>query len=847
MKGVIDFFIKGIIKSKYIYMLPLAIILFIVSFQAINGMQSESTQKELQETFESRKETVNFLIGKTLNKKRNIGLPEEQQNALDSLLLQEEYLKKIVDKLSDNDLNISFENLAYLKEYEEYVNYNFINYNNVSILQVEQKKVEILKDKELPFTEQKTPSTTALFAKQVFFLLFSPITAFLFLLIFSYKYVADKQNRIFDFLKIHSLSNTTIYYGYLFPFLLIILGYIAVASILSLLPALLTGNIDTIHFPIEVINGAETILVPVWKWLLYLPIAWGIFVSLLAVLALCLFKMRFPLGAVFAAVGLSLTVAYIVQAQLGFFMWNPIHLIVSFESNLLPAHGFIAFLLGMFVLLLILLAVSYPIFKSRRLALRIKASSSTKKQYQPKGKLKLLQFEHIKKKRKGHLLFSLILLIGIMGGNFIIVNQQYDKLPVTYLKVIEDLQNILIEQQLHWKVLSDEFDTEREIRLQESDEEETELEEENPYVEMIDSYVYEYNVLEELKKDIHSPDFSDTYRETMNRLNTYTSYKELDRSFWTVTVMASEEQRHILEEKGITPWPIGDQWISHFQDPSVATDFDRYKLLKASQERNTKYDNSGLFTFYKLFDWNVMWLALGGFILLLWTSLSEEQRPTPSIHFLKTKPILLRSIYLNKWIYNMMIAYGLLLISAGSIFLISSLIGGTGESQYPILVYANSGNDNSFTLTLQTSEGGEGGNSTDGMFYSNQDNVNFSFESLLVLILKSGILVMGQVFFLNGLFTLVGRWLKNHYATIIITLLVSFLGYFVANQYIATPFMYVNPFVYFDTWNIVDGWKSIVASSTQVNFINGCISLFATGLLLFIVGWVSGRKRRMSS
>ena len=85
-----------------------------------------------------------------------------------------------------------------------------------------------------------------------------------------------------------------------------------------------------------------------------------------------------------------------------------------------------------------------------------------------KSKLKLLQFEHLKKKRKGHVLFSLILLFGITGGTYIFVNQQYQNLPETYLKVIEDLQNIQIEQQMHWKVLEEEFDMETEIMRAES-------------------------------------------------------------------------------------------------------------------------------------------------------------------------------------------------------------------------------------------------------------------------------------------------------------------------------------------------------------------------------------------
>ncbi len=845
MKEVINFVVKGIVKSKYILLFPLAMILLIVSLLVINSTQSGTTQKELQDTNDNRKETVDFLISRALNKQRHVGLTEEQQQSLDSLLSQEEYLKEISSKLDQGNLDISLENIAYIKEYKAYEGANSITYNNKSLLDIEQQKAERLAEHNLSFTEQKTPFKTALFTKQLFQLLFSPMTAFLFLLIFSYKYLSDEENRTFDFFKVNTLSNTAIYYGYLTPFLLIVPLYIFLASILSLLPILVTGNLNTVHYPIEIPVGSETMMVPVWKWLLFLPIGWGIFVSLLLVLAICLFKQRISLGALLAMIALPLLIGYIISTQFGFYMLNPIHLIVSYETHLLPTRRFMIYLLWMFILLIICVGASYPVFNSQVSAFKAISFHSTKKQYHPKSKWKLLQFEHVKKKRKGHVLFTLILLFGIIGGTYIFVNQQYQNLPETSLKVIEDLQNIYVEQQPHLKVLEDEFDMETEIRLsasqEESDEEMTEfIPEENPFTVMIENMEHGYNVLEGLKKEVGSPHFSEKFRKTMNTLQ---SYEDIDRSQWGVTIIASKEQQRILDEKDIRPWPIGHKWISHYDDPSTSFDNENNKLVKAHQERNTKYGNSGLFSVYKYLDWNMMLLVLGVFVLLLWTSISDEQRPTPSMNFLTTKPISLRSIYINKWAYNGMIAYGLLLISGGIVFLLSLLIGGFGESHYPILVYDTGSNNNDFTLTLLPSSEVYATERKNNFFYSGVENAYFYFESLLALLLKSGVLIMAQIFFLNSLFSLIGRWLKNHYATMIITLMIAFAGYFLANQYTSVNGMYLNPFVYFDTWNVVDGWKSIVADSSKVNFINGCIILLASGFLLFFMGLLSGRKR----
>lgn len=70
MKEVISFVMKGILKSKYILLVPFIIILFIVSLMTINSNESGTTQQELQDTFNDRKETINFIIGSLLNKKR---------------------------------------------------------------------------------------------------------------------------------------------------------------------------------------------------------------------------------------------------------------------------------------------------------------------------------------------------------------------------------------------------------------------------------------------------------------------------------------------------------------------------------------------------------------------------------------------------------------------------------------------------------------------------------------------------------------------------------------------------------------------------------------------------------
>lgn len=275
------------------------------------------------------------------------------------------YLKEISTKLDRGDLNISNENLAYIKAYREYESYDFISYINPEVLDVEQQKAATIAKQDLSYTEQETPFNTALFSKQLFQLLFSPFTAFLFFLIFIYKIISDEQNRTFEFFKVNSLSNTAIYYGYLIPFLMLVIVYTILAAFFTLLPPLLTGNLETIYYPIDMLIGAETVMVPVWKWLLFLPIGWAIFVALMLTIAICLFKQRLSFNVLLAIIAVPVLCGYIYSVLFGFHMFNPIHLIASYEMYLLPTNRFVTYLTGMLLLLILGILASFPVFKSK--------------------------------------------------------------------------------------------------------------------------------------------------------------------------------------------------------------------------------------------------------------------------------------------------------------------------------------------------------------------------------------------------------------------------------------------------------------------------------------------------
>lgn len=169
MKEIIHFLMKGWLKSKYIFLFPIAMGLLVCILLGINSTQSGATKNELQETFDNREETVRLLISSMLTKDRVIGLTPDERESLDILLLKEEHIKEILAKISEGDLQIAQQQLAYINEYETYTaTTKFIPYLNQDTLKLERLMAEHLLEYDLPYTEQITPYKTTLFTKQLF-------------------------------------------------------------------------------------------------------------------------------------------------------------------------------------------------------------------------------------------------------------------------------------------------------------------------------------------------------------------------------------------------------------------------------------------------------------------------------------------------------------------------------------------------------------------------------------------------------------------------------------------------------------------------------------------------------
>ncbi|WP_193769143.1 hypothetical protein, partial [Metasolibacillus meyeri] len=143
----------------------------------------------------------------------------------------------------------------------------------------------------------------------------------------------------------------------------------------------------------------------------------------------CLFKQQATLGILFTGVSLPVLISYMILLKVGFHLANPIHLLISYETDLLATNRYITYFFIMFCLLILSFIMSYLVMRAKIIRLRLPGFQSRKKQYQATGRFKLLQFEQLKKKRSGQILITLTLLFVSFGGTVAVVNQQFQTLP----------------------------------------------------------------------------------------------------------------------------------------------------------------------------------------------------------------------------------------------------------------------------------------------------------------------------------------------------------------------------------------------------------------------------------
>lgn len=829
MGEVLRFFSKGIFKSKYFKVSVVTLVAVLILWLAVNYFQPNETLEMFEKEFTEANELVANYVDQYYYKQATAGLDEEEAFMLERLLVHESHLKNMLKKIRAGQYDFVDEHQKYVESAQTLLEETGLDLYRLQDFSGVIEKINVLQHYNLPYMEEQTPFNNGLFTKQMMQIFFNPITAFIFLLAFIYKYLSDREQNLFDFLKLQAQSPFSIYTGYLLSFLLVLVIYVTFTALLAFLPTLLTGNLATLSYPSELVLIGKSEFSSVFMWLLYLPMSWLLFVTLSLFMLIALLRVDWPIGYPMTIFGGILASSLAVYQQYGFLQWNPLHLLVNYETHLFPTNQYGYYLMKMLMVLL-LLSLVVLLFLRRgdiRFILR-KNHQTTHHQYEPKKHLKLVQFERLKAKRKSKSFLTFCLLIAVIGGSLAYVQYQYITLPSKYAEIIDgkiagnkqgiangEASLFVYETEL---AIAEETGTESTPGLIEAIEDtkaknlaaEKEIQRLEKYYEHID----EADGIEQFRREVLLPEFE-----------LFKVKVEEDLSESSTITLAGIDQQRIIAEQGIIPWHMNYELNTAYHKPDLYKDNETsYEFALSRYHANQKYDRSALFFLYKFFEWQFTFVVFGIFLFFLWTSMAEEYHPTITRNFLLTKPLSLKNIYRSKWAYNMgsslSIFFSVLIIFIG----VGWLLGGLGEKNYPMLVY----------LLNRTAEGD---------IFASVENIYFNFQPLWVMVLKCICLLIAQLFFLNGLFSLVGKWLTNHYGAIMVTFLFVVSGYLVGQKFIVADWAYLNPFVYFQTWHVVDGWLSIQAHSTKINALMGSVLLFGSGVVLFLLGLI-GKVRR---
>ena len=290
-------------------------------------------------------------------------------------------------------------------------------------------------------------------------------------------------------------------------------------------------------------------------------------------------------------------------------------------------------------------------------------------------------------------------------------------------------------------------------------------------------------------------------QEANNRLIT----KSMPRK----SILAAEAQNKIIKEKQLKPLLLGNLLLdSHIHS------FDNYA-------EHRQWDHSTLYSLFIMSENHVHVLIVVILFIALFSSFAEEQTPNNTLNFQFSQPRRRISIYWDKHFYNFKVLLGSFLLYLFGVMFFSSLIGGWGQSEYPIVHYLSKmfGEQNPSTT-----------------LYSNPEKLFFEMRSLSKHLSQLLMILLVSIYFLSNLGLSLSVWINNRF--VLMTTLISALigGYYLSVKFIHLPIIKYFPFIYLNSQSLVDGWFSHLGNNDDYHYIFGSLVLIVWSLVILLIG-----------
>lgn len=224
----------------------------------------------------------------------------------------------------------------------------------------------------------------------------------------------------------------------------------------------------------------------------------------------------------------------------------------------------------------------------------------------------------------------------------------------------------------------------------------------------------------------------------------------------------------------------------------------------------------------------VLLLALS--ILFFSQSFVKERDGHQNIRFLLVSPVseqcILTSKMLAAFISTVVLLSGSLLL----LFLVTSLMGGIGSLDFPVIEYlAPSVGDTHLGLTVLTIP---------------LTRQSFVIHPLWRILLMGLALLVTSIGFISQLHYLLSVWVKNLWSVLLI-LLVILIGGVLLTEYIEGSWLAYSPFSYLNLPAILSGELAVRVDQSNIHIITGMISQITSATIMTIIAQVYVRKGRL--
>lgn len=290
------------------------------------------------------------------------------------------------------------------------------------------------------------------------------------------------------------------------------------------------------------------------------------------------------------------------------------------------------------------------------------------------------------------------------------------------------------------------------------------------------------------------------------------------------TLKASLAERKLMLERKVEPF-----YQDEIMWPWLATIYDNFtgKAKQLWQEKSTRYGVHGYYFLYQLlpFLFIPIVMLLGCFIFANNVSL-ESGKKHRGMDFYKVLPISRKKLFFAKYFSSMVYCFLFTVLMLIIPLICSVFTKGLGNLKYPVLVY-----DGSPPSSM-------------GKKYNVIDSVrdSFHFIDLGEYLGKTILLAFMLFIFLHSLYFLVSLFVKNPSINLVITSFLVFGGMMLL------PKAAYNPLTYIDIHRTINQEIATLSFfNYSINFQNGLLSLFAAGVVTFILGYIKFNKGVKSS